>query len=331
MEDGEGRMSDLIKHDYETLPDTIEELNYFVKVGTEEIKAHKAVLKALQEAGASAEYFKDRLAHAQDRAEMVIEAMVRMGILIESEGEHRGGKSDRSSIGGTSNPLPKGIDKKQSHYAQEIAKHPLVVAAMKLYQRERKILLTWNQVYRAIKKPPAPIPEIEGIYRIVYADPPWKYGNMMPDGTTEPSGEYPLMTIDEICQIDMKGHTEKNAVLFLWVTWPILEESFQVVKAWGFKYKTGWCWDKVKHNMGHYSSVRSELLLLGIKGSLPLENKKLFDNVVSIERNGHSEKPQYFREMIDTIYPSGKALEVFYRGDKSKLGERWNAIGNEIS
>ena len=118
----------------------------------------------------------------------------------------------------------------------------------------------------------------------------------------------------------------KKAVLFLWVTSPILEESFAVIKAWGFKYKASFVWDKIKHNMGHYNSVRHELLLICIRGSCPLDNKKLFDSVQSIERTKHSEKPEYFREIIDTIYTSGKKIELFAR----KKTKGWHTYGNQI-
>jgi N6-adenosine-specific RNA methylase IME4 len=78
--------------------------------------------------------------------------------------------------------------------------------------------------------------------------------------------------------------------------------------------------------MGHYSSVRHELLLLGIKGSYPIQVKKLFGSVVIIKRTRHSEKPPYFRELIDRLYPNGKRIELFSRGD---IPSHWDKWGNE--
>ena len=167
-------------------------------------------------------------------------------------------------------------------------------------------------------------------YEIIYADPPWLYGNTMSNNFTDQEDHDPTMNIAQLCEIDIKSHVNDNAVLFLWVTWPILEQAFSIITAWGFKYKAGWCWDKIKHVMGHYNSVRSELLLLGIRGSFPLQTKKLYDNVVSEERTEHSRKPESFREMIDTIYAEGKAAELFFRGDETKLQERWDVYGTEI-
>ena len=162
-------------------------------------------------------------------------------------------------------------------------------------------------------------------YRIIYADPPWQYGNSMPEYFTEQANHYQLMTLEDICSMKIRDITEDNAVLFLWVTSPILEDAFRVIEAWGFKYKTSFVWDKIKHNMGHYNSVRHELLLVCVKGSCTPDNLKLFDSVVSIERTEHSVKPEYFREIIDTLYTSGKRIELFAR----TTVEGWEAYGNE--
>ena len=162
-------------------------------------------------------------------------------------------------------------------------------------------------------------------YRVIYADPPWKYGNSMPEYFSEQANHYQLMTIEEICDLKIKDIAEENAVLFLWATSPILEESFEVIKAWGFKYKTSFIWDKIKHNMGHYNSVRHEFLLVCTRGSCTPDIQKLFDSVQSIERAEHSKKPEIFREIIDTIYSYGKRIELFARNKT----EGWEVFGNE--
>jgi len=163
-------------------------------------------------------------------------------------------------------------------------------------------------------------------YRIVYADPPWQYGNAMPEYVTEPQDYYSLMSTLDICNMPVKEITEENAVLFLWSTSPHLPEALEVVKAWGFKYKTTFIWDKIKHNMGHYNSVRHEILLVCTKGSCTPDVKKLFDSVLSIERTEHSKKPEEFRNIIDTLYIYGNKIELFAR-EKVK---DWDVFGNQI-
>jgi len=164
-----------------------------------------------------------------------------------------------------------------------------------------------------------------GKYRVFYADPPWSYGNTQPDYHPEQRDHYPVMTMGEICALPIKDMAMDNAVLFLWVTSPILEESFQVVKAWGFQYKASFVWDKIKHNMGHYNSVRHEILLICVRGSCQPDVRKLFDSVVSEERTDHSRKPTVFYDMIETLYTSGPYIELFARSRRPG----WETYGYE--
>lgn len=175
----------------------------------------------------------------------------------------------------------------------------------------------------------------EGKYRIIYADPPWAYNDKQAvkgdfgTGTGAAEGHYPSMTISEICALPIQDMTQEDAVLFLWVTSPLLPEGLKVVDAWGFKYKAAFIWDKIKHNMGHYNSVRHEFLLVCTKGSCMPDVSKLFDSVQSIERsNKHSHKPEEFRDIINTIYPHGSRIELFRRGDAP---EGWETWGNEAN
>lgn len=188
-----------------------------------------------------------------------------------------------------------------------------------------------SQLRKAIQEeqkaesPPLP----KGKFNVIYADPPWKYSDTCETGGVQSGGavtHYHVMSIDELCKLPVKQHVGDNAVLFLWVTSPLFDECWPVIRAWGFKYKASFVWDKVKHNMGHYNSVRHELLLICTRGSMLPESKTLHDSVVSIERSDkHSEKPEYFRELIEKMYPSGKYLELFGR----KKVKGWTWYGND--
>ena len=124
----------------------------------------------------------------------------------------------------------------------------------------------------------------------------------------------------------IKDIAEDDAVLFLWVTSPKLVEAIPIINAWGFEYKTSFVWDKVKHNMGHYNSVRHEFLLICGRGCSVPDVGTLMDSVITIERSDkHSEKPAYFREMIDTLYPHGSRIELFAR----TKADGWEVWGNE--
>jgi len=166
-------------------------------------------------------------------------------------------------------------------------------------------------------------------FRVIYADPAWSYNDKQ--NTPQLGGaakHYNTMSISEISLLPIDKISQKDSVLFLWVTSPLLEDAFKVVSSWGFKYKTSFIWDKVKHNMGHYNSVRHEILLVCTKGSCTPDNKKLYDSVQSIERNdNHSEKPIEFLNIIDDIYTFGNKLEMFCRNIKK---DKWYGWGNEL-
>jgi len=234
------------------------------------------------------------------------------------------------------------------HYAAQIAQtNPRYVSDAKKLQRDAPDLLaevksgnkTLPQAKREYvkrqRKESPPLPSSK--YRVLYADPPWGYSNTWSGGDegfsdrwTSAQTHYPTMTIAELCDIGprIKDITEDNAVLFLWVTSPMLEECFEVVNAWGFKYKTSFVWDKVGHNFGHYNSVRHEFLLICTKGSCTPDSDTLIDSVQSIKKSKvHSEKPEEFRTIIDTLYTHGKKLELFARAD----AEGWETWGNEPS
>lgn len=181
-----------------------------------------------------------------------------------------------------------------------------------------------RQVLAETAPPPPQMPSNK--YRVIYADPPWSYGNTQPDYFTEQRDHYMTMPLPDICNMPIKALAEDNAVLFMWVTSPILEESFQVVSAWGFKYKSSFVWDKILHNMGHYNSVRHEMLLVCTRGSCQPDIRKLFDSVYSEERTQHSKKPEHFRSVIDTIYPNGRRIELFARNVTAR---GWDVYGNQ--
>lgn len=133
------------------------------------------------------------------------------------------------------------------------------------------------------------------------------------------------MSTKELCALPQAKLAATDSVLFLWCTSPMLEEAFAVLKAWSFSYKAWMIWDKVAHNVGHYVSVRHELLLIATKGQPP-KVPKLVDSVYVEKRGKHSRKPSYFRDLIGKLYPEGKRLELFCRGPAA---DGWDSWGNE--
>ena len=174
---------------------------------------------------------------------------------------------------------------------------------------------------------------LEGTYRIIYADPCWKYiGLNKADEHGHAEAHYDCLDDNQLMEFKPDGKrlikelTDDNAILFMWVTAPLLERCFPIIKAWGFKYKANFVWDKIDHVMGFYNSVRHEHLLIATKGSCTPDNKKLFNSVQSIKRTKHSEKPGVFHAIIETLFDHGRKLEIFARSGR----KGWDSVGNEI-
>lgn len=69
-------------------------------------------------------------------------------------------------------------------------------------------------------------------YDIIYADPPWQYKDKGCSGAAE--SHYSTMNIDSLKALPVEKLSNKNAVLFLWATYPKIAEALDLIKAWGF-------------------------------------------------------------------------------------------------
>ena len=164
-----------------------------------------------------------------------------------------------------------------------------------------------------------------GPYDIILADPPWKYrqGTTTPDRAIEQ--QYATAFIDEI--ISHKPNTAANAILFLWATAPLLPEALEVMKGWGFTYKTCAIWDKNRLALGYWFRIQHELLLVGIKGQVkpPVEAHRI-PSVFKERRGGHSIKPEAVYEWIEQAFPNQTKLDMYAR--RQRFG--WASWGNEV-
>jgi len=174
-------------------------------------------------------------------------------------------------------------------------------------EQKQKVLDKWNKEYD-----------------IIYADPPWQYDFSKSDSRAIET-HYQTMSLENICKLKIPA--KEDSVLFLWATTPKLLEALQVMKAWGFIYKTNLVWVKNKIGMGYYARGRHELLLIGAKGkSIVPAAANRQDSVLTGERLEHSRKPESAYLLIELAYPNKKKLELFAR--KTRMG--WESWGNEI-
>jgi len=161
-----------------------------------------------------------------------------------------------------------------------------------------------------------------GIYSVIYADPPWSYDHPISD-SRRIENQYPTMSIDEICALDVPSISADDAILFLWVTTPMLEKGFRVLNAWGFEYRTSMVWVKPSIGMGQWVRQRHELLLIGVKGNIPTpRDGDKPDSVIEAPRLEHSKKPEIVYEIIEKMYPELPKVELFSR-NKRNGWETW--------
>lgn len=170
-------------------------------------------------------------------------------------------------------------------------------------------------------------------YNILYADPGWKYDNQKTGGSHNSGAaqKYTVMTVEEICRLPVPDIAEKDSVLFLWGTVPMLQEALAVMEAWGFKYKTAIFWRKTgRLGLGYWFRGEIEYLLFGVRGKIKAFRCQL-PNFLEVPILGHSEKPEEFRTLIEvaasrTIEPQ-RRIELFAR----RRVPGWDTWGNEVT
>jgi len=165
------------------------------------------------------------------------------------------------------------------------------------------------------------------LFKIIYADPAWPYRNVKTGGSMSSgaAAHYPVMSLIDICNLNIESITDKNAACFLWVTTPLLPDGLKVLKAWGFNYKTSLYWHKTgRLGLGYWYRGQVEQCLFGIKGNMPAF-RIAKQNIITAPAGRHSEKPDAMRELIDLTGLNPK-IELFAR----KRAAGWHCWGNEL-
>ena len=171
-------------------------------------------------------------------------------------------------------------------------------------------------------------------YNIIYADPPWKYRAYSKKGLGRSAEKhYPTMSIDDICSLPVGNIADKDSILFMWVTFPTLNEAFKVIDAWGFEYKTvGFVW--VKQNkktptlfwgMGFWTRANAEMCIIATKGK-PKRISASVHQVIMSKIEEHSKKPDETRDRIVQLVGNLPRIELFAR----QQADGWDCWGNEV-
>lgn len=207
------------------------------------------------------------------------------------------------------------LDKTWGQYCQEIGS-------------SQQVINRW--LARFFPRPqiqPPDLPKIQS--QVLYADPPWQYMNTGFDQSAEK--QYPTLSTKDLCKykdgngVTVNDLTEDRAVLFLWVTEPMVKDGLQVMESWGFLYKAQMVWIKDRSpGIGFWVKSKHELLFIGAKGT-ELHPKTLYDSVFNYPVTDHSRKPLEVYGMIEEMY-TGPYVELFARNNRTG----WESWGNEV-
>lgn len=182
----------------------------------------------------------------------------------------------------------------------------------------------------------APLPRVEGGFKTVLADPPWRFANRT--GKVAPEhrrlDRYSTMTLDDIKGLPVEDCVSENAHLYLWVPNALLPDGLAVMEAWGFRYVSNIVWAKRRKDggpdgrgVGFYFRNVTELILFGVRGSMrTLSPARSQVNMIETRKREHSRKPDEQYDLIEDCSP-GPHLELFARYPRAG----WSVWGDEAS
>jgi len=174
--------------------------------------------------------------------------------------------------------------------------------------------------------------DINKKYNVIYADPPWTFKTFSDKGKDRsPENHYNVMSLKDICNLPISKIANDNSVLLMWVVDPLLDKAFEVINAWGFKYKTvGFTWAKTNRKsmgfftgLGYWTRGNPEMCLLATKGK-PKRISKSVPQLVVEQRREHSRKPDIMYNHIENLL-EGPYIELFARTQRSG----WDSWGNQ--
>lgn len=173
--------------------------------------------------------------------------------------------------------------------------------------------------YRTPKDIP-PVPK----FRTIVADPPWCKNQGGNWGAVQ---HYDLMSLERIKQMPIADLAHDNAHLWLWVTNSNIDEGLEVIKAWGFTYRSMFHWIKPRMGMGHYLRNASETCLFATRGKAPVKYKSQLNWQICYPTPNHSEKPRGFISIVERVSHQ-PYCELFCR-KRPASREKWWCWGNE--
>lgn len=176
---------------------------------------------------------------------------------------------------------------------------------------------------------------LQGKFSTILADPPWLFNNKT--GKIAPEHKrlyrYQTMTNEDICNLPISTLCLPKTHLYLWVPNALIAEGLQVMRSWGFTYKTNLIWYKVRKDggpdrrgVGFYFRNVTEMILFGIRGkdNRTLQPARSLENIIISRKREHSRKPDELYTVIESCSP-GPYIELFNRVPR----DGWTSWGDQ--
>lgn len=168
-------------------------------------------------------------------------------------------------------------------------------------------------------------------YGVILADPEWEHVAWSDAGLAKAAiNHYPVSSIEKIMGRPVADIAATDCVLFMWTTVPHLAQAFDVIRAWGFEYKTSAIWNKTypgqQQGMGYWFRINHEILLVATRGNVPAPAPGTqFGSVFSSTPGEHSVKPDWQYELIESYFPTLPKIELNAR----RARDGWDSWGLE--
>lgn len=173
-------------------------------------------------------------------------------------------------------------------------------------------------------------------YKIIYADPPWSYSSD-PNSKRGIWGladqQYNTMNMEDLKKLPIQSISNDDCMLFMWATFPNLQQALDLIESWGFVYKTvAFVWEKLgktnntikKYGLGWYTRSNVEIVMLGRKGKFDRQSAAV-QQVIQSTIGEHSTKPNEVRNRILKLCGDIPRIELFAR---TKV-HGWDTWGND--
>jgi N6-adenosine-specific RNA methylase IME4 len=298
--------------------------------------------KKLMDMAAAAEYYASKAKLGEEAIGYAhtirIDAMRLLGEFMKENPKNTGARGIGTSAVPSGNHTPPtladlGLTKKESSQSQLLSK--LANDAPKQFQAIRNNEKTFSEVSAELKrerkfevaeqlaKEPSPSPI--GPFRVIVADPPWKYGSRAEDLTHRARNPYPDMDVYAIEALPIPELAHQECVLWLWTTNAFMGEALGCLGAWGFEKKTILTWVKDRMGLGDWLRGQTEHCIMAVKGKPTVTLTNQTTALLAPVRE-HSRKPDEFYCLVESLCPGNK-LEMFARQHR----DGWQSWGPEAS